>query len=298
MKKFILPGLLIIGLLLIASSLDEITDFTSSLVSSRPKVVYDSPNEYANKTDYHYVQISKDFVPYSRQDLLNIFYTIFDSGYETFTFYCPDEYVDCIADVESLTQDQTVITDIGNFVHPYNNFTNLQVVTDTLGEVDLTVKRSYTEEMKNAINAKVDEILNEVTTEDMSLDDKVLAIHDYIINHAAYDQEGKENSSNAYGTLIDGSSKCAGYADSMAIFLSKLGLKNFKVASEKHVWNAVYMDDTWNQIDLTWDDPIVQDGAALSETIRHKFYMIDTETLQSYDTNEHNFDKTIYLELK
>ena len=58
------------------------------------------------------------------------------------------------------------------------------------------------------------------------------------------------------------------------------------------------MDDKWSQIDLTWDDPIVEGNANITDTIRHKFYMVDTNTLLSYDTEEHNFDDTVFLELK
>ena len=60
--------------------LDAVTDLTADMVDSRPKVVIDTPNAYANDDDFIYVQKSKDFVPYSRQDILNIFYSIFDNG--------------------------------------------------------------------------------------------------------------------------------------------------------------------------------------------------------------------------
>lgn len=132
----------------------------------------------------------------------------------------------------------------------------------------------------------------------MDIYDKILKVHDYVIDNVVYDMEDTENSGNAYGALIEGQAKCAGYADAMAIVLAKLGIKNFKVASEKHVWNALFLDDEWSQIDLTWDDPVVQDGATVSDTIRHKFFMIDTETLMSYQTKEHDFDQSVYIELR
>ena len=156
----------------------------------------------------------------------------------------------------------------------------------------------YTEKMIEDINAKLDRIFDEQLKPEMALEDKILKIHDYIIDTTYYDQEDGENSGNAYGTLVEGKSKCAGYADAMAIALSKLGVKNYKVASEKHVWNAVYINGEWLQIDLTWDDPIVQDGAVVTDTIRHKFYMINTNTLLSYDTDEHTFNKNVYVEVR
>ncbi len=298
LKSYIFPLLLAFLLGLIVFNLEDVTDYTAGLVSATPEVTIESPNVYQTGNNFGYVRRSTDFVPYSKRDLLDIFYTILDNGYETFTFYCPSEYASCMTDIEDLTNNQTIITDIGNFVHPFNNFTHLKVVTGSLGEVNIIVTKMYSEKMISAINAKMDRIFDEQLTPDMALEDKILKIHDYIIDTTYYDQDGGENSGNAYGTLLEGKSKCAGYADAMAIALSRLGVKNYKVASEKHVWNAIYLNDEWSQIDLTWDDPIVQDGAVITDTIRHKFYMINTDTLWSYDTDEHSFDKNVYIELR
>ena len=298
MKSYIFPLVLVIVLGAVILNLEELTDYVADLVIAEPEVIIENGNSYTENRDYTFVQKSQDFVPYSKQDLLNIFYSIFDNGYETFTFYCPTEYASCMDDVEDLTNNQTVITDIGNYVHPFNNFTHLKVMTGALGEVDVVVTKMYSDEMIDSINSKLDRIFDEQLTSDMKLEDKILKIHDYIIDTTYYDQDDGQNSGNAYGTLVEGKSKCAGYADAMAIALSRLGVKNFKVASEKHVWNAVYVNDEWNQIDLTWDDPIVQDGATITDTIRHKFYMINTDTLLSYDTSEHSFDKNVYIELR
>lgn len=282
----------------IFAKIDSITDFTADLIDSKPRVVITSPNQYANDKDFLYIQKSDDFVPYSRQDLVNIFYSIFDNGYETFTFYCPNEYASCLSDIEEITGNQTMITDIGNYVNPFNNFTNIKVITDSLGEVDVVVTKTYSPEMIEAIDKKLDEIFKEIYTTDMDINDKILKIHDYIIDHSYYDMEEHANSGNAYGALIEGRAKCAGYADAMAIALSRLGVTNYKVASEKHVWNAINLDGKWEHIDLTWDDPVVQEGATITDTIRHKFYRIDTDTLLSYDTLEHSFDMNVYIEMR
>lgn len=298
MKSYITPLLLVFLLGAIIYKLDDVTDFLASFVSATPEVIIENGNQYHSDDSFVYVKKSEEFIPYSKQDLLDIFYSIFDNGYDTFTFYCPSEYTECMDDIESLTNDQTVITDIGNFVHPFNNFTSLKVLTDSLGEVDVIVTKMYSSDMIDAINSKLDRIFDEQLTSDMDINDKILKIHDYIIDNTYYDQEDGKNSGNAYGALVEGKCKCGGYADAMAIALSRLGVKNYKVASEKHVWNAVYLNDEWSQIDLTWDDPIVEDGAILTDTIRHKFYMIDTPTLLSYDTEEHSFDKNVYIELR
>jgi len=298
MKNNLLPILLLIILGIIAYHLDDVTDYTSSVVDTSFDVVIDSANTYAHRDDFLYVWRDEDFIPYSRQDIMNILFSIFNNGYESFTFYCPSEYTKCLEDVKEITTNQTIITDIGNFVHPYNNFTGINIYTDSLGEVDIIVSKIYTEDMIYEINRELDKIFSVIIKDDMDTHDKILALHDYIIDNTYYELEESENSGNAYGVLIEGKAQCAGYADAMAIALRRLGVKNYKVASYRHVWNAVYLDDEWSQLDLTWDDPVVTNGGTLTEAIRHKFYMIDTKTLKSYETSEHSFDPKVYLELK
>lgn len=297
MRKIILPIILLLLIAVTILKIDDITTYTSKLIGEVPSVYVSDPNEYTTDNDYFYVQKTKDFVPYSKQDILNIFYSFLDNGYETFTFYCPSEYTECINDITALINNQTVITDIGNFVHPFNNFSDVYLTTSSSGEVNIKIKKTYTDEEIVKIEKKVDEIIEANITEDMDINDKILKIHDYIVDNTVYDTSERDGE-NSYTLLYEGKSKCAGYADTLAIFLHRLGLKNFKIGSEKHVWNAVYIDDKWQQIDVTWDDPVVQNGASISNTIRHKFYMIDTSTLLSYDTTEHNFDTKIYLEVK
>lgn len=293
-----IPSFLIILLALVLYRLDDITDVASGLIDATPKVVISKANEYSLNNDYSFVQKSRDFIPYSRQDLINIFYSILDNGYENFTFYCPSEYVECIDDMTNIISNKTLITDIGNFVHPFNNFQFVELTTSSSGEINIKITKTYEETEIEAVNRKVDEIMANIFTDDMTNTDKILKAHDYLIDNTYYDTDENNDDLNAYNLFFEGKSKCFGYADAMSIILNKLGIKNYKVGSASHVWNALYLDGTWQQIDVTWDDPIVEDGSRITSTIRHKFYMIDTETILSYDTEEHGFDFNIYSELK
>ena len=152
MKNIFLPGILLILFGVIIWKLDFLTDKIASMTSSKPTVTIDPANTYAHNNDYLYVQKSHDFIPYSRQDVMNIFYSILDNGYESFTFYCPSEYTDCLTDVEDISNNQTIMTDIGNFVHPYNNFTHLKVITGLQDEINVLVTKMYDSEQIRDIN--------------------------------------------------------------------------------------------------------------------------------------------------
>ena len=306
-KRFLafLLSALILGFTLY--KLDSIVNIAKKFFNNTPKVSVIKKNQYSKGKDYDYVQISKDFKPYNYQELLNVFYTVLDYGYENFTFYCPSEYLDCLDDVKKISNPDNVdiLTTIGNFVSPYNNFTSLKVQFDTSGEVTLDIKRLYSTEDIINISNKIDAIWKDIVTQDMSTEDIIYEFHDYIINHTKYDEayeseirngETTHNSAKANGPVFEGYGICSGYTDVLSIVLDKLGLDNYKVASKTHVWNAVKINAEWKHIDLTWDDPVSEDHSI--NNLLHKFYLIDTPTLESFDIKDHSFDKSIYVELK
>ena len=304
MKKIIT---IIICLALIGGTvfyMDKIANRLAYYFRNTPNISKKEKNQYAKGNNYKYVQITEDFIPYNYQELLNVFYTILDSGYDNFTFYCPSEYTDCIKDVESISSIDNVITltNLGNFVSPYNNFSSLKVKYDTAGEVNVDITKLYSKEDIVKVSNKVDSIWKEIITEGMSNLDIIYAFHDYIINNTVYDQEfdehsdnNKHDSSRAVGLLYEGTAICSGYTDTMAILLDKLGIDNFKVASNNHVWNVFYYDNQWWHLDLTWDDPVTKSG---QNRLEHTFFKIDTKTLEDFEIENHNFDKSVYIELK
>ena len=281
--------------------LDDISSYFSSYLSNKPKVMISNPNEYYKEVSYEFVSDSKDFIPYSKHDLYSIFYSIFNRGYETFTFYCPEEYKECIDDVQSISNESNMLTHINNFVSPFNSYSNVKITCGiNSGEVNVEVTKLYSKDDITKINKKIDEIIRTYIKDDMSNEDKVLTIHDYIVNHTKYDVNrdkgtSKYKSNTAYGALIEGYAVCGGYADAMSLFLNRFNIKNYKVSTNSHVWNAIYINDSWLHLDLTWDDPVLENSN--QDTLLHKFYLIDTKKLEDYKITDHEYDKTIYSEL-
>ncbi len=290
----------IIALVAVGLNIGKIIDVFSDALSGNPPILISEPNDYYKDKEYSYVKLSKDFIPYSKQDLRNIFYSILDRGYETFTFYCPKEYTTCLDDIEELSNDQDALTYINNYVSPFNGFNNIKIIYSNTGEINVEVYKLYNDDEIASVKKRMNEIKKEIFKDDMKDEDKILAIHDYIVNHTKYDDKRKENkseylSNKAYGPLIQGYGVCGGYADAMALFLDDLGIPNFKISSDTHVWNAVYLNDKWLHLDLTWDDPVNQ--VTNTETLTHKFYLIDTKALEEYKITDHDYDKTVYQEL-
>ena len=274
--------------------------YRTYFVKENKDVVLTESNKYTRDYNFNYIKKTDDFTPSNYQDLLDIYYTVLNSGEEEFSFYCTDEYSECIDDVDSLANNQKVLSTINNFVHPFNSFRHLETSYDDYGKVTLKIEHIYSNSDIKLIEAKVKEIESKIWNDSMSNEDKIKEAHNYIINNSKYDKDRSDNnivkykSDTAYGSLLEGYSLCGGYTDAMELFLEDMGVKSYKISSENHVWNAVYLNDSWYHLDLTWDDPITTDG---SDILEYNFFLITTSELNELEAEQHNYDKNVYSEL-
>jgi len=198
-----------------------------------------------------------------------------------------------------------LLTHINNFAHPFNSFKSIETTFSESGEINLRIHKLYTPAKIRQINEHVNKVMEEVLRDDMSLERKIRALHDYMLENADYDKlynpgrtDNINDSNTAYGVFFQGHGICSGFTDAMAIFLTRLNVKNFKIASENHVWNAVFINDRWLHLDATWNAPLNDAG---QKTLWDRYFLITTEQLiklNTTDSVDHNFDKTVYLEFR
>lgn len=110
--------------------------------------------------------------------------------------------------------------------------------------------------------------------------EKILYIHDWLIDNVQYDQTlSRTNRSNIYGTLMEKYVTCQGYAKTFKYIMDSLSVPcivvkgdatNSEGTTEKHVWNYVMINDKWYAVDVTWDDPIVIGEGEVSKETRYK----------------------------
>ena len=314
MKKIIIPITCLIILVLAFTNFKQISNFIINKINLSNHIIVPNGNEYEKEYSYSFVQKTDSFIPYSKQDIINILYTILNKGISKFTFYCPNEYELCINDISEISNDENLFAELNNFVHPYNSFTNIKTTYSDSREIILSVDYLYNQEQISAINKKADDLIKQINQNDSDYE-KIKFIHDTIINNTKYDVDRNKNGTSqyqshiAYGPAYEGYATCNGYTDYMAIILSKMGYNNYKIStsllelSEKetgHIWNAVYVNDKWLHLDLTWDDPVSTDG---KDYLYHSYFLVTTEKLEEADsgqvvTKDHKFNKSIYTELK
>ncbi len=302
MKKTLATlGLLLIFIGLFMMKKDEINALINKYFKGNNIVTLGEKNEYYRDYDFDFVQNTNNFSPNNYQDLLNIYYTVLNAGKSNFTFYCPDSYDSCLDDVKRLANDQDTLSDINNYVHPFNGFNHIESEYDSLGRVTINIIRSYDNNDIKLITSKIDELLPQLVSNTSSLENNIKSVHDYIINNSKYDSNRSDNgvvtykSDTAYGPLFEGYALCGGYTDLMELFLERMNVKSFKVSSLNHVWNAVYLNGNWKHLDLTWDDPVASDG---NDYLEYNYFLIDTNQLLDLEQTQHEFNLDHYKELK
>lgn len=254
-------------------------------------------NGYINKDYSNYVKTTTNFYPKNKEELLNIYYTILNNGWDSFSYYCDSSYVNCLSDIESLSNDENTFSSINQLVHPYNSYKTIKSNYNSNGRIDVLIEKKYSNDDIDKINNKINDIINDLNINKYDdINDKIKIFHDYLANTNKYDQDklnsnSKYNSDSAIGTLFEGYSICSGYTDTMAIFLSKINVDNVRVANTEHTWNAMLIDDEWKHIDITWDDPITTTG---EDAIIYDYFLISTDELNKKNEKEHFYSINIY----
>ncbi len=275
----------------------ETTIYTTVQNVVKEKLVIPEKIENNRTYDFATVHSTNNFEPHNIQDIKDIYFTVLNNGWDSFTFYCPNDYTTCIDDVLSIANKSTYLEIINYYVSPYNNYSFYNTTVSTNGEIYLTIDKVYSKGEIDYLKNYIDETLVKlgINTSNPTKND-LKKIHDYLINDITYDESYTEsdlnsNSNNAYGAITKHTAICSGYTDIYALFLDRLNVKNFKLPSERHIWNYVYFDNNWYHIDLTWDDDEV------NKNNTSNFFMINTKKLKEFDNKKHEFKTDLFLEV-
>ena len=126
--------------------------------------------------------------------------------------------------------------------------------------------------------------------EDMSDIEKVLYVHDWLVEQTDYAYEEylagttRPVHGSARGPLLEHKSVCSGYARAFALLTGRMGVNVCIVSSGEmnHSWNMVELDGVWYHVDATWDDPVYNDygGDYWNEGgVRHTYFLISDEEI-------------------
>ena len=169
---------------------------------------------------------------------------------------------------------------------------------ETRVEVTVTVaKKPETYVDPETVNAKADELLKKIVTEDMAAEAKVKAIYSYVRSHYTYSGHSDKTDwvQGAYVMMESGQGDCFNYYAVTKLLLDRCGIPNIDVRKVRnypedsdHYWSLVSIDGgaTYYHLDTT---PRVGDG--------DDFCLVTDAVLDAYsDANKgcHNRDKSLY----
>lgn len=156
-----------------------------------------------------------------------------------------------------------------SFINPFDISLTQSIVdyTNVSGDV---LYRSYSIQIANLderfseAEVAAKRIVKDIIHMDMKNDEKIEAIHDYIVETTVYDLENaltKDVSTSIFraaGVLLDKNAVCTGYSRAFMLLAREANVPAIYISSSpiNHGWNLVYGNNGWRYIDTTWDDRV------------------------------------------
>lgn len=146
-------------------------------------------------------------------------------------------------------------------------------------------------EAKDIFDGKISAVVSQMEESFTNLH-KVLFVHDYLTANFEYDVEGLNSDSaiyDAYQFLTIGRGVCQAYTLTFETMMDRLGISVSYVQSTAlgHIWNMVQIGEKWYQLDITHDDPIVDNLGAAAHT---HFLMSDNTMKEIKEVTESDSD--------
>lgn len=151
------------------------------------------------------------------------------------------------------------------WINNQGHVTKLQITFNDLA-VDITKRRTeISSAMKPALS-----VAKKLSNDE----EKVLYIHDYLVNSIEY-KKNSPNNQNIYSALINKKTVCAGYSMAFVCLMQELGLPAHVitgyVAAGYHGWNLISIDGAFYNMDITWNDTAHYDAV---EYISRAYYNV------------------------
>ncbi|OQX26711.1 MAG: hypothetical protein BWK80_09085 [Desulfobacteraceae bacterium IS3] len=158
--------------------------------------------------------------------------------------------------------------------------------TDGAIDMDCTADYLTTAGQEEYVRERTAEILSEIISNEMNDEEKVRAVHDWIVLNTRYDVTGTGRS--AFDVLTLGSAVCHGYTLTAFEMLREAGIEVLIISGVpemNHVWNMVKVCGNWYHLDVTYNDPLPD--AAL--TVRYDYFLkSDDEMINA--SNPHTWE--------
>lgn len=254
-----------------------------SQLGENEKIIYEKlyENKENLKTGTYTIQFGNAFYDIlSQENGSDKLQEEYQTAIEAFTYDNPDVFY---IDVTKMYINIETIQKI--FSTKYNVYINS--AKDPTYLLDGFTSKEQIDQCESQVIAVKNQILNQIAGKNDI--EKMKYIHDYLVDTIEYDQTFTEkNIYNIYGALVSKTCVCEGYAKALQYLLNETELENIIITgtatnsdgkTENHAWNYVNINEKWYAIDTTWDDPIIVGGGKLTNTIRYRYFLKGSSTM-------------------
>lgn len=121
--------------------------------------------------------------------------------------------------------------------------------------------------------------------------EKILGVYRYLIDHTDYVLDVQDQSMVCL--MTEHRATCAGYAKSFQYLMHQLSIPctlalGTGAGGENHGWNTVMCGGDWYQVDVTWGDPVDENGSPGS-SLDYTYFMLTDEEMY----RDHTPDPTL-----
>ncbi|WP_353706353.1 transglutaminase domain-containing protein [Bacillus cereus group sp. MS39] len=152
----------------------------------------------------------------------------------------------------------------------------------------LQVKYRESKEQTQYVKSQAKAIIGSIVKPGMDENEKVKAIHDYVVKHVSYDTSYQAYT--AYEALANRSAVCQGYTLLTYELLKEAGIQNHIVTGtgngQAHAWNLVNIENKWYHLDTTFDDPVPDKAGRVT----YSYFNMSDEQL----SKDHEWDRSKY----
>lgn len=155
--------------------------------------------------------------------------------------------------------------------------------------------------LKRSVDNRVKQFAKNYTKPEMSDYQIITLAHEWLIKNVSYDSKNYENGSvpkvshTAQGALLNGVAVCDGYAYGFQKIMDYFHIPNNivigKSNGEGHAWNLVKIKDQWYQIDVTYDDPIINGKNQNIKVYKNYFLINDEQMKKDHTWNSDKYEK-------
>lgn len=151
---------------------------------------------------------------------------------------------------------------------------------------------------------KAKDVLREIISDDMTDEEKLMSIFDYIATNTVYDYEIIASDFRAYhtepymsfgsfyleGVLDDGLAVCDGFSKAFSLLANMEGIETVRIVGYAsgggHAWNKVKLNDAWYVVDITWTELTDNDYATgeATEYLSRRYFLVSDNEIASTHT--------------